>query len=395
MIPRRTITFYRGMFRDIVRFMIKRPEEDVITRFEKEFAGYVGTSQAVSTSSGTDAMIMILDGLGLKPGDHLLATAYTIQPLIGVFKAKGYDLELIDIDEDDFNVSVADLEKKIRPRTIAVIVTHIFGSPARMDEIKKVLVDYDCALIEDAAHAHGAVYKGRRCGSLADAAFFSFDQVKPLSTFGGGMVTTDDRELATRIRKALAAEPIPEQRLSKALMGYLEHAFINSPLFRLFCWFTRFERTRQAIGFLYRKLDRRPPKRNLRLSRMQAFLGLRQLEHLDERLAARQRNAALITKSFRGLTPQKVAEGCSSTYYKFTALAPGEARSVKELLYQKGIDAGIEDDINYPCHRDLGQGDELFPVTSDVYRRLLDLPGYETLSEIKLLKIAEALSEIE
>jgi dTDP-4-amino-4,6-dideoxygalactose transaminase len=324
----------------------------------------------------------------------VLSTAYTIQPLMRVFKDKGYDLELLDVCAEDANIDPRDLTRKLRPDTKAVIVTHMFGTPARMEEIRIALGEHPCKVIEDAAHAHGAVYRGRRCGTLGDAAFFSLDQVKPLSTFGGGFATTNDDALAAAMRADLAADSPVRSRVGKALTGYFEHALVNSPIFGLAVRLTRFPTVRALLGAAYRQLDRRPPKRNRRLSEMQAFLGRRHLAHLDARLAARRRNATFLAGHCRGLQPQRLPDGAESSYYKFTALAPGDSTDMKERLLRRGVDVGIKDDINYPCYLDLGRSADEFPGTRAVYERLVEIPAYETLSPRRLQRIADALAEI-
>ena len=394
MIPRRTITFYPGMARDILRFFREGQDENWVEKFEQRFAEFLGVKNCVATASGTAAMLLLLDTLGFKAGDHLLSTAYTIEPLIQTFRAKGYALELLDISTEDFNIDPADLERKLRPDTKGVIVTHMFGTPARIDEIRKVLEGTSCLLIEDAAHAHGATYQGRLCGTLGDAAFFSFDQVKPLSTFGGGMAVTNDDAIAARIREKLEEHPPVRHRLSKAIMGYIEHGMINSPLFDLIIRLTRFQWIRNSIGALYRKLDRRPKNSNLRLSLQQAYLGYRQLDHLEQRLSQRRANADFLRKKLYPLIPQHIPDQCTSTFYKFTALSPVDSEIIKKKLMQKGIDVGIKDDINYPCYEALGLAPDDFPGTKQVYKRLVELPGYETLTPNKLEKIAQEISEL-
>ena len=397
MIPRRTLTLYPGIVRDVLRYVLGRdgPASDRVARFEAAFARYLGVRHAVATASGTDAMLLLLDGLGLRPGDHLLTASYTIRPLIPALAAKGYDVELLDVAVDDCNVSVDDLRAKLRPDTRAVIVTHMFGTPARMDEIREALAGRSCFLIEDAAHAHGATYKGRRCGTLGDAAFFSFDQVKPLSTFGGGMAVTDRDDLAAAVRAEVERDPVPADRHAKILAGFAEHALVNSPLFWLVTWLMRSDRVRRLLGTLYRALDHRPATHNRRLSAVQAFIGLRQLDHLDARVAARQRIARRLSAGLRRVAPQRVPEGCASSYYKFTALAPGDSAPIKERMFRRGIDVGIKDDINFPCHLDLGQTPAAFPGTTAVHERLVELPGYESLKPREVERIARALAEIE
>jgi dTDP-4-amino-4,6-dideoxygalactose transaminase len=383
------------MLKDALRFMFRPGMANPVGEFENRFASFIGVKHAVATGSGTDAMLQILDGFNLSPGDHVLSAAYTIRPLVEVLSAKGYDLELVDIDSDDFNLSVKDLKRRLRPDTKAVIVTHMFGAPACMDEIHKAVKGSQCIVIEDAAHAHGATYKGRKCGSLAHAAFFSFDQIKPLSTFGGGMAVTDDDALAAQMHTALDNHPPVRHRFSKVVMGYAEHLLFNSPLFSLLCWLTENPKARTVLGGLYRALDRRPPKRNIRLSDMQAVLGINQLDHLKHRLERRQENAEKINEHLSTLVPQKIGDDCTSTYYKHTVMAPADSADIKRRLMAAGIDVGIKDDINFPCYRLLGHGDVDFPGTHKVYEHLVEVPAHELLSPRELRRIIDALGEVQ
>jgi len=340
-------------------------------------------------------MLAILDGLRIGEGDHVLSTAYTIRPLVSVLRSLGLDLELVDISPEDCNLDVDDLSRRLRPDTRAVIVTHIFGTPARMDEIRALLSGHGCALIEDAAHAHGAAYGGARCGSLGDAAFFSFDQVKPLSTFGGGMVVTDRSSLAERVRTRVTADPFPSNRYGAVAMSFIEQALVNSPVFSVVTQLNRVEAIQRGIAALYRGLDRRPAARNLRLSPLQAYVGVGQLTHLEERLETRRGNAGTLAARCRGLVPQQTPEGAVPSRHKFVLMAPGDSRRVRDHMLRRGIDVGIKDDVNQPCHRELSLPDADYPGTTAVYERLVEVPAYETLDAVSLETIAAALAEIE
>ena len=361
---------------------------------EDALSRYLNVKYAVAVSSGTAALHLSLLSLGIGPGDEVIVPDFTFPATANAVELCGARAILAGIELNNFNIDPADLERKLRPDTKGVIVTHMFGTPARIDEIRKVLEGTSCLLIEDAAHAHGATYQGRLCGTLGDAAFFSFDQVKPLSTFGGGMAVTNDDAIAARIREKLEEHPPVRHRLSKAIMGYIEHGMINSPLFDLIIRLTRFQWIRNSIGALYRKLDRRPKNSNLRLSLQQAYLGYRQLDHLEQRLSQRRANADFLRKKLYPLIPQHIPDQCTSTFYKFTALSPVDSEIIKKKLMQKGIDVGIKDDINYPCYEALGLAPDDFPGTKQVYKRLVELPGYETLTPNKLEKIAQEISEL-
>lgn len=393
MIPRRTITFYPGMAGEIVRSLLGSEPEDPVRRFEENFARYVGVDHAVATCSGTDAMLLILDALGLKAGDHILTTVYTIKPLIETLVAKGFVIELLDISTEDFNISLEDLKSKIRPDTKVVIVTHMFGTPARMEEIEDLLAESGAFLVEDAAHAHGAEYKGRKCGSFGKAAFFSLDQVKPVSTFSGGMITTNEETIAAATRAVLGKETSPGRRIGKVVSGYLEHFLVNSPIFGAAAWLSSNEKLRELLGNLYRLADRRKPGRNLRLSPLQALIGLSQLDYLETRLSKRRKNASYLTTRLPNIRPQRTPFGALSAYHKFAAMIDGDPRDLKKRLLGKGIDIGIGNDINFPCHRLLGGSDADFPGVVRVFEHLVELPAYDTLSTKELDRIASAVSK--
>ena len=174
-------------------------EGPAIKQLEEEFKNYLGINYVVALNSGRSALLAILDALNVGKGDEVLIQGFTCNSAVNPILKKGAKPVFVDID-DGLNLDPLDLKKKITPRSKVVIVQHSFGWPAQMDEITKIVKENNLFLIEDCAHALGAKYQGRLCGSFGDAAFFSLGRDKVISSVFGGMATTNNKELAEKIK---------------------------------------------------------------------------------------------------------------------------------------------------------------------------------------------------
>lgn len=172
-----------------------------VERFESDFAGYCGTRHAVGVGSGTEALWLTLVAMGIGPGDEVVTTPMSFAATVEAICLAGARPVFVDIDERSYTMDSGLIEEVVTSRTKAIIPVHLFGQVANMDPLVEIARGYDLRVIEDAAQAHGAVYRGRKTGSLGDAGCFSFYPSKNLGAFGeGGAVTTDDEEVAQRIR---------------------------------------------------------------------------------------------------------------------------------------------------------------------------------------------------
>jgi dTDP-3-amino-3,4,6-trideoxy-alpha-D-glucose transaminase len=170
--------------------------------FEREFASYCGTRYCVGVASGLSALELALCAAGVGPGDEVIVPAYTFVATWLAATRIGACPIGVDVEESTYNIDPERLEAAITPRTVAIIPVHLRGEPADMDAINKIATTHGLHVVEDAAQAHGARHRDRRVGSLAAAAAFSFYPTKNLGALGdGGAVTTDDEELATRVRR--------------------------------------------------------------------------------------------------------------------------------------------------------------------------------------------------
>lgn len=214
---------------------------EYITKFEEEFAKYIGVKYALTTSNGTVALHLALVSLGIKQGDEVLVPDLTFVATANAVAYTGATPVFVDVDPETWCIDPEDIKRKITPRTKAIIPVHLYGHPADMDAIKELADEYDLFVIEDAAEAHGAEYKGKRVGSLGTCGVFSFYGNKIITTGEGGMMTTNDENLYEKAK-------------------YLrDHAMSKDKRY----WHTE-------IGF------------NYRITNMQAALGLAQLERIKE-----------------------------------------------------------------------------------------------------------------
>jgi perosamine synthetase len=191
-----------------------------LDRFEAAFAEFCGVSDAIACSNGTTALHLALLGLDLGPGDEVIVPTLTFVATANAVTYCGARPVFVDVDPETWTIDPATVEAKITPRTKGIIVVHLFGHPADMDAIGAIARRHGLFVLEDAAQAHGAEYRGRRTGSLSELATFSFFGNKIVTTGEGGMVTTSDRSLATRMRMLRTHGMDPSRRYWHPVIGY-------------------------------------------------------------------------------------------------------------------------------------------------------------------------------
>ena len=219
-----------------------------ITDFEKAFAEYCGVKHAIACNNGTTALHLALVAMGIGPGDEVIVPSLTYIASANAVTYCGGTVVLVDNDPHTFNIAPAQIEAKITPRTKAIMPVHLYGQVADMDPILAIARKHGLMVIEDAAEAVGATYKGQKSGSMGDCATFSFFGNKIITTGEGGMITTNDDALADKMRLYRSQGMDPNRRY----------------------WFP-------VVGF------------NYRMTNIQAAIGLAQLERIDHHLAARER----------------------------------------------------------------------------------------------------------
>jgi perosamine synthetase len=338
-------------------------------KFEEAFAEFVGARHAVAVTSGTAALHLACRGLGLGPGDEVLVPSLTFVSTAHAPVYCGADVTFVDVDPETRTMDPEDLSRKVSDRSRAVIPMHYGGHPCRMEEILEIARRRGLAIIEDAAHACGALYRDRRVGGLEGTAAtcFSFNALKNLSTGDGGMVTTDSPELADRIRRLrwMGIEKSTFERTAGSDDG---------PRYQ---WYYEV----RDLGFKYIMND------------VTAAVGLVQLGKLEGMQAARRRMALRYRDALKGvrwLDLPVEREYARSAWHLFTIRT-----SNREALRRHLQERGIATSVHYlPLHLQpyyRKRGETSLPRTEELYLELLSLPFHPNLEDGEIDRVVESI----
>lgn len=328
--------------------------------FESAFAQYCGVEHAVAVSSGTAALHLALLALGVKPGDEVIVPALTYVATANAVVYCGARPVFADSEPQTWNLDPSELERLITPRTRGIVAVHLYGHPADMDPILKIASRHGLFVIEDAAQAHGAEYRGRRVGRFGSAAAFSFFGNKIITTGEGGMVVTEDGELAERMRWLRGQGMDPKRRYWFPIVGY-----------------------------------------NYRMTNLQAAVGLAQLERIDQRLEERRRIAQWYERHLAPLEDRVVLPRQQSwarhAFWLYSIVlgdtAPVERDEVMTRLEERGIETRP---VFYPLHvlPPYEESRVCLPVAEQIANRGISLPTHPLLTEEDICYVAGALGEI-
>ncbi|MEM2916593.1 MAG: UDP-4-amino-4,6-dideoxy-N-acetyl-beta-L-altrosamine transaminase [Candidatus Woesearchaeota archaeon] len=337
-----------------------------IAAFEKAVAEYVGAKYAVAVNSGTAALDIAVAALGLKPGDEAITTPLTFAATSNALVYNGIRPVFADIDPKTLNINPADVRKKITPRTKLIIYVDYSGQPCKIDELKAIAEEHKLFLIEDAAHAIGATYKGRRVGAFADMTIFSFHPVKHITTGEGGMVVTNN------------------EKMFKSLLLLRNHGIDKDATARY----------GPNAGWAY---DMKVLGRNYRITDFQCALGISQLKRLDEFIAKRKKLVALYKRLLPPeIQPIEELPECSSAWHIFPVLLPKGID--RDAVFQKMRKANIGVNVHYiPVYRhsyyqqNYPANPNDYPVTEDAFSRMITLPLFSKMTEEDVRNVVEEL----
>jgi dTDP-4-amino-4,6-dideoxygalactose transaminase len=325
-----------------------------VERFEAEFASYCEARHAIGVGNGTDALWFALLALGIGPGDEVITVPMSFMATAEAISYCGARPVFVDIDPRTYTMDPGAVDGAITSRTKAIIPVHLFGQTADMDSILEIARKRGLAVVEDAAQAHGAKYKGRAAGSMGDAGCFSFYPGKNLGAFGeAGAVVTNDAELRDRIRC------LRDHGQSKKY----HHSMIG--------W-------------------------NGRMDGIQAAVLSVKLRHLDEANRRRRDNAALYSRlldGVGGLVPPATASECEHVFHIYAVRIAGRDAVMKELAAQ-GIGTGIHYPVPIhlqPAYASLAYTAGAFPNAERCAAEFLSLPMFPELSEDQVSAVAAAL----
>ncbi|WP_303294728.1 DegT/DnrJ/EryC1/StrS family aminotransferase [Methanobrevibacter woesei] len=327
-----------------------------VMEFEEKFANWIGAKYGIATNSGTSALHVALLACGIGEGDEVITTPFTFIASGNAIVYTGATPVFADIDLDTYTIDPDKIEDLITDKTKAILPVQLYGQAADMDKIREIAEKHDLKIIEDAAQAHGAEYNGEKVGTLGDMACFSFYPTKNMTTSEGGMITTNDEELANKAQ-----------------------------MFRAHGASERYHH--DEIGY------------NFRMTDIAAAIGLAQLKVIDEFNDKRISNADYLNeqlKDIEGIVTPKSPDNYKHVYHQYTVrVEKGNRDDWVEFLTNKGIGTGIHYPIplyNQPIYKKLGiEGD--CPLAEKAADNVISLPVHPSLTKEDLDLVVDAVKE--
>jgi dTDP-4-amino-4,6-dideoxygalactose transaminase len=379
-------------------------EGPTIRQFERNFAQFHSMKYAISASFGRMAFYYILKSLELPAGSEIIFPALTFWVVPEMARRAGLRPVFVDVDPRTFNLDPQRIEAALSERTRAIVPTHLYGQPCDMDRIMRIARQHQLIVIEDCAQAAGARYRGRRVGTFGDAAFFSFQMLKGINTYGGGMAVTDDATLAAKVRALAGAEPRQSvAELIKRFAGGIAARSLVSP--KGFAWwgfplgaalsFTSDADLSQYFWEKIRPLERFPGAYRRRFSNVQAILGMRALNKLDEFNERSQSHADIYTRGLSDCgvieTPH-IIEDAEHVYYQYSVYV-----SDPNLAKRRAIRRGVDFETT---HVDVCSSLKLFQEFAaqcpgaEQTRAALQLPVYSRLRASDVQRVLQVVKEV-
>lgn len=341
-----------------------------VGQFEEEFAKYVGAKYAVAVSSCTAALHLSALVAGLGKGDEVITTPFTFAATSNILFHVGATPVFVDIDEKTFNIDTAKIEAKITPRTKAIMPVHYGGQPVDMEKVVKLAKKYNLKIIEDAAHAIGAEYKGRRIGAIGDLTCFSFHPIKNISTGDGGMITTDNKDYAEKLMLLRLHGMSKEAWKRHAKAGSWKYDILSA-------------------GFKYNMTD------------LQAALGIHQLRKLDTFIAKRESYAGIYDKllgKIAEITLPYVEKNIRHARNLYTVMIDTSRLKInRDDLVERLKEANIGVSVyfiplyHFSYYQKLGYKKTGLPITERIYQKIISLPLYPKMRLADIYYVAKTV----
>jgi dTDP-4-amino-4,6-dideoxygalactose transaminase len=329
--------------------VVQGPE---VAAFEREFGELVAGRHCVAVNSGTSALHLALLALGFGPGDEIIVPSFSFAASANAVRLVGAEVVFADIEPGSFCLDPAAVEAAITPRTVGIMPVHLYGHPAAMDRLMAIAGKHGLAVIEDAAQAHAASLGGTPVGAFGVVGCFSFYPTKNMHSLEGGMITTDDAELARTLR--LLRNQGMEQRYANEIVGA-----------------------------------------NMRLTDVAAAIGREQLRQLREWTEQRRANAKFLDSRITGMVTPPVADAARHVYHQYTVRVPGDRDAAQKFLADRGVGSAVY--YPTPIHRlrpylteDGRPGRWDLPETDRAAAEVLSLPIFPSLTPDQLERVADA-----
>lgn len=329
-----------------------------VNKFEADFAKYCDRKFGVAVSNGTVALHLALLALGIKEGDEVIVPNITFIATSNAVTYVGAKTVLVDIDSKTWNMDPQKIREKITKNTKAIIVVHLYGNPCDMTEISKIAKEHNLKIVEDAAEAHGSLYKGKKCGSFGDISTFSFYGNKTITTGEGGMCLTNDKKLNEKLRLLRGQGMSSKKRYWHDVVGY-----------------------------------------NYRITNLQSALGCAQLERIDD-MVNRKKNNAKLYKQNLSTVPwiifQEETPNSESSHWMFSVLIDPRSKYKRESVLKKLAEKGIETRIIFYPLSDMPpyKSDEKFDVSKTVSYSGFSLPSSTKLKKEDIIYICNEIKKL-
>lgn len=343
--------------------------------FENKFKGYVGSTYALGVNSATAGLHLALKALGVGPGDEVITTPLTFCSTVNVILHVGATPVFADVDINDWNIDPREIEKKITKKTKVILPVHLHGRPCKMDAIRKIAKKHTLSIVEDAAHAAEAWYKGKKVGDIGDITVFSFYVTKNLATGEGGMITTNNKKLAHTMR-VLSLHGLSHDAYKRYSVKVYKNYECVVP------------------GFKYNMMD------------IQASLGIHQLSRLDKNARIRKKYWTMYDKAFSHIPeiqcPLREDEGTSHARHLYAILLSLDRLKINRNSF---VDKLIKDNIGSGVHflpvhmhayykKTFGYSRGDFPNAEFVGERILSLPLGANLSTSDVYDVIETVKRL-
>lgn len=345
-----------------------------VSEFEKKVANYVGSKYAVAVSNGTAALHIACLSAGIKEGDEVITTPMTFAASANCILYCGAKPVFVDIDKYTYNINVNEIEKKITPKTKAIIPVHFTGQSVDLDPILELAKKYNLTVIEDAAHALGTKYKGKFIGSISDMTEFSFHPVKTVTTAEGGIITTNRKDLYEK------------------LILFRTHGITRN---------TDFMENKNEGPWYYEQIDL---GYNYRITDLQCALGITQMDKLDEFIKRRKELVRMYNENLSkidGVIIQKEEEfSDTSRHLYIMKLDLDKFKVGRKEIFQALLAENIGVNVHYlpvylhPYYKKLGYEKGLCPNAEELYDSMITLPLYPGMSDDDFYDVINAVNKV-
>ena len=375
--------------------------------FEKKFAQYTGAKYAVSVPSGRMALYLAIKAMDFKKEDEIILPSFTVPEVITVIRCAGMVPNFADVNPDTCNMDEESIRSNITPKTKAILLTHIFGQPCAIDPILDLSKKHGIKVIEDAAQACGAEYKGKKTGTFGEVGYFSFGLVKNFNCLGGGMLVTDNHEIYSKIRNEVDTySSISKSYLLKSAVSAFFVWLFTHPLIFTLTVHPVLLLTSILKSDLIEKMFNEDPEEMLateipeyykrKFANMQAVMGLEQLKILDYNNNKRRENALYLyglLKDFQGIKLPETIDGVKNIFLNFFIQVEKRDELIKNLLQKERIDSTKGFLLACSYENWLSQYFKKCPVSLNLTVKGLYLPTYPSLNKKDIKYISDSVKE--